>query len=406
MWTTDELYKQHFFSAAMARDRFFYIYNNIRFDDKEDRQIRIAQTGDKMQALRSVFDKMRDGCLKYYCPGENVTVDERLCVYYGKCPFRVYMKNKPGRYGIKIWAACDSTTGFISNLQVYTGKVNNVREVNQGQRVVLDLTEPYFNTGRGITMDNFFTSVPLANALLEKELTMTGTLRANKREIPPEFKMSKNRQEHSSIFGFAGDLTLVSYVPKLDNAVALLTTKFHNKKIADAHEKKKPEIILFYNKTKGGVDSADKMTRLTTCTRTTRRWPFRLFMDLIDIATLNAYVIWTCKNPDWEISANDRRKEFVRQLGVELATNNVILRKNSFARYHKLQNYSFEVFYKKINLPFDDQPGPSKRQKVERKRCFYCSRQQDKKTNLTCIKCDKYVCNDHKIIICPKCKIN
>ncbi|KAI4823559.1 hypothetical protein KUCAC02_012621 [Chaenocephalus aceratus] len=36
------------------------------------------------------------------------------------------------------------------------------------------------HTGRNITMDNFITSIPLAEKLLEKNLTLVGTLRQNK----------------------------------------------------------------------------------------------------------------------------------------------------------------------------------------------------------------------------------
>lgn len=45
-------------------------------------------------------------------------------------------------------------------------------ERNQGYRVVNDLVEPYHGTWRGITTDNFFTSVPLAQCLLSKNLTL------------------------------------------------------------------------------------------------------------------------------------------------------------------------------------------------------------------------------------------
>lgn len=91
-----------------------------------------------------------------YSPDSDITVDERLANFKGRCPFRVYMKSKPGKYGIKLWAAADRT-GYISNSQLYTGKIDNKREVNQGLRVVLDMVEPFYETGRGITTDNFFT---------------------------------------------------------------------------------------------------------------------------------------------------------------------------------------------------------------------------------------------------------
>ena len=81
------------------------------------------------------------------------------------------------------------------NLQVYTGRqAGMVRETNQGERVVLQLVQGLENTGRNITTDNFFTSLSLANTLLEKKLSLLGTVRKNKGEIPSEFVGKINRK--------------------------------------------------------------------------------------------------------------------------------------------------------------------------------------------------------------------
>jgi hypothetical protein len=43
-------------------------------------------------------------------------------------------------------------------------------------------------------------------------MTVVGTPRKNKLEIPPSFLSGKQRDVHSSVFGFTNDLTLVSHV--------------------------------------------------------------------------------------------------------------------------------------------------------------------------------------------------
>jgi hypothetical protein len=121
-----------------------------------------------------------------------MTVDEQLVAFRGKCPMREYMKSKPAKYGIKIWAAADVKTSYLYNLQIYTGKLpGNATDKNLGHRVVCDLMEPLFGTGRGVTTDNFFTSVPTAEYLLQKNITMTGTLRAKKPDIPAMIEAAK-----------------------------------------------------------------------------------------------------------------------------------------------------------------------------------------------------------------------
>ena len=153
--------------------------------------------------------------------------------------------------------------------------------------------------GRNITMDNLFTSVPLAQHLLEKDLTIVGTLRQNKPDIPPLMKPSKSREVHSTEFGFNDSLTMVSYVRKKGKAVVPLSTMHHNKVVDENSRKKKTEIITFYNKTKGGVDTTDQMVGTYTCKRQTQRWPMVLWYNIIDIATLNAYTFFTAQHPEF-----------------------------------------------------------------------------------------------------------
>ena len=90
----------------------------------------------------------------------------------------------------------------------------------------------------------------------KRGLTFVGTLRKNKREIPPDFLPTKTRDVGSTLYGFTKDITLVSHVPKKNKAVLLLSSMHHNEEVNE--EDNKPEIISYYNSTKGGVDEIDK----------------------------------------------------------------------------------------------------------------------------------------------------
>lgn len=59
---------------------------------------------------------------KLYYPAKNVTVDEQLVAFRGRCPFKQYIPSKPAKYGIKIWTLCDSKTSYVWKLQIYIGK--------------------------------------------------------------------------------------------------------------------------------------------------------------------------------------------------------------------------------------------------------------------------------------------
>ena len=79
-----------------------------------------------------------------------------------------------------------------------------------------------------------------------------GTIKQNKIEIPKEFlrgSKTNKREVDSSLFAFKDYLTLVSFVPKKNKAVVLVSLKHHEAKIDK--NTMKPQIIMDYNKYKG-----------------------------------------------------------------------------------------------------------------------------------------------------------
>ena len=59
-----------------------------------------------------------------------------------------------------------------------------------------------------------------------------------------------------------------------------------------SNEKKNPELILFYNANKVGVDCFDQMACLCTTRSASRRWPVAVWGNILDIAAINSYVLY------------------------------------------------------------------------------------------------------------------
>jgi len=118
---------------------------------------------------------------------------------------------------------------------------------------------------------------------------------------------------------------VVSYVPKKNKTVRLLSTQFLDDSVSDESHKK-PSMILEYNRIKGGVDNADKLVREYSCARRTSRWPLRLFMNMLDIGALNAFIIWMLKNKDWNQSKPNHRYRFLLELDKESTNPNILRR--------------------------------------------------------------------------------
>lgn len=54
---------------------------------------------------------------------------------------------------------------------------------------------------------------------------------------------------------------------------------------------RRPEVIEFYNKTKGGVDTFDQMCAHYGCGRKNKRWPLCVFYGMINADVINSLII-------------------------------------------------------------------------------------------------------------------
>ncbi|XP_030266920.1 piggyBac transposable element-derived protein 4-like [Sparus aurata] len=310
------------FRATMPLKVFHTYSRMLRFDDRESRPERRAT--DKLAAIREVWDKWPSGFRTSTTQGLTHTHTHTHTHTIGRCPFRQYMPNKPARYGIKIWVACDSKSSYAWKMQVYTGKPTaGGSEKNQGMRVVLDVTEGLTGGHKTVTCDNFFTSYELGQRLLERDVAMVGTVRRNKPELPLALLASKNRQVLSSKFAFTSTTTLVSYMAKKNKNVMLMSTLHTEAPDDDAAGRRKdgkPAIVLDYNSNKGGVDNLDKVIGTYSCRRMTARWPLVIFHNIIDVSSYNAFVLWREINPGWLPGKRNKRRLFLEQLGKALVT--------------------------------------------------------------------------------------
>ena len=58
-------------------------------------------------------------------------------------------------------------------------------------------------------------------------------------------------------------------------------------------EKRKPEIVMKYNATKGGVDTLDQMAHSFSTKRKSRRWPMVYFYNILDLSSVCARELFT-----------------------------------------------------------------------------------------------------------------
>ena len=114
---------------------------------------------------------------------------------------------------------------------------------------------------------------------------------------------------------FTCQCLLGSYKAK-KNKIVFLLSSIHTTVEVHEREKRKPKAILDYNKNKDEVDTTDEMLRSYSTKASSRRLPLAAFFNMLDIVSLNTYVI----SKDITLSAQNRR-QFLIKLGKELCTS-------------------------------------------------------------------------------------
>ncbi|KAJ8943576.1 hypothetical protein NQ314_009701 [Rhamnusium bicolor] len=162
---------------TMSTKRFKFLLTCLRFDNKQTREER--KKIDKLAPIREFFDLFLGKCKTGYSPSKNVTIDEKLEGFRGRCSLRQYIPSKPSKYGIKIFALSDTKMYYTMDLEVYVGQQPDgpYKVTNSPNCIVERLCEPIKDSGRNLTIDNWFTSVPLVEKLYkEYTLTVIGTI--------------------------------------------------------------------------------------------------------------------------------------------------------------------------------------------------------------------------------------
>lgn len=387
------------FRGIMSLKRCETLLLALRFDNSSTRSERKQKN--PAAAIQNIFDIFISNCQAVYSIGAHACVDETLIPFRGRCPFRMYMPNKPAKYGIKLICLTDAHNSYLLNAYIYVGKDSDGKSLTKEEQkllkptqAVIQVTKPIVNTKRNVTGDNWFSSIELVEELQKRKLTYVGTLKKNK-EIPPEFLPNRKKEAGSCMYGFRKNMTLLSFIPKKYKAVILISS-MHSSEFTDI-DNDKPEVISFYNATKSGVDTLDYKCSIYSANRRTRRWPLAIFYHLISLSCANSHVLYSSIQP-----AKMDRFSFMKEIGLSLVKKHMDTRLKIPNLPDQVKKIIRETFY-----PEDQQKQRNtthKSDRLEKRRnCRFCPYTKNRMTNYKCVKCETPNCLECSKKICNVC---
>lgn len=290
------------FAEIISRDKFFACLRFMHFNDNTKAKPRGDPEFDPIFKIRPIVDHFNKVSSRLYSCDKYIAIDESLVGLKNRTRLIQYMPNKKHhRWGLKLWVLCESETGFVYRLFVYQGKEHSAApsRFGQGYDVVMKLMEGLFNQGHVLVVDNFYTSVPLLNRLLELDTHCVGTLRRNRKYLPQGLKDAKLKPGEKKYWR-AGTLLAVAFREKKSQTKPVLLISTCNKaadvKVTRASGKEAviPEMVNTYNNNMGGVDLADQKIYTYQQERRSYKWYRKIFHNLLHRYCLNAYIIY-CK---------------------------------------------------------------------------------------------------------------
>lgn len=397
----------------LSRNRFdclrtyFHVNDNANMTNAKDKN------HDKLFKVRPFIDSVRENMRKIE-PDEKCSVDELIIPFKGRSTMKQYVKNKPHKWGIKVFAIA-SQSGIIHDFEIYVGKgtvkcTNN--KLGLSGEIVLRLAEiiPKFKNYK-IFCDNWFTSYHLLCELKCKGILAVGTVRSNRLCgcILEDDKTlaKKGRGSYDEMIDVENNIFACKWY---DNRCVFLASSYAAVQPMDevsrysAADKKvvsvsRPNIVKEYNASMGGVDLNDMLVELYRINIKVRRYYLRIIFHIIDVCIVNSWLLYRRHHKQLNLST-----KIIPLLNFKVEISHALLS-------------SGQDKMKKRGRPSNDVPTyqpPTKKYKIaprptddvrfdsvdhwplptaDKQRCKNCINYY---SQMKCMKCDLYLCLNQK----------
>ncbi|KAK1784272.1 hypothetical protein P4O66_019984, partial [Electrophorus voltai] len=309
LWRKDHLHSHPFPPSVMTGKRYEAISANLHLSDPAadaiNDQLRGQPAYDCLFRLKPLMGQILTACQAYYQPHQNIAIDERMVATKARISMKQYIKDKPTKWGYKLFVLADSANGYTWNFSVYEGKARRPSGKGLSFDAVVNLIHvPSLGTGYTVYVDNFYTSSMLFRHLHRIGFGACGTIRQNRVGFP---KTSANDLPKKAARGEMrwirdGPLMFVKWKDTRDVTMCSTVHKAYSGKTVQRRVRNEsstwsiqqfsvPDTVKAYNKFMGGVDLSDALIKYFSVMQKSRRWYMKLFLHFIDIVVVNSFII-------------------------------------------------------------------------------------------------------------------
>lgn len=288
---------------AMRRNRFNEILHYLHLANNDT----LSQS--KLAKVLPYLAHLNVNFLTYFPAEQDLSIDESMIPYFGRHGSKQFIRNKPVRFGYKVWSLC-TRLGYIVQFEPYEGKAAFYdKELGLGASVVMDLLSELPSNGYRVYCDNYFTTIKLFGMMNDRGMGLTGTIRANRiGNCPVDSKAVAKKDRGCYDYSYSPDGSVV-VVCWNDNNVVTAASNCHGVHPlgkATRFSKAKggkvaidvPQLIKQYNTFMGGVDRFDQNVACYRCNIRSKKWWFPFFVFGLEAAMQNAFQLYRARKLD------------------------------------------------------------------------------------------------------------
>ncbi|ROI93623.1 PiggyBac transposable element-derived protein 4 [Anabarilius grahami] len=306
-WRVKSIFHVPYPQKVMSRDRFLSITWNMHMSDPAEDAANDRKKGtdeyDCLHRIRPLYDSLRVACKAVYHPERNLSVDESMVATKARISLKQYIKNKPTKWGIKLFVLCDNN-GYTVDFNIYTGKSSFASGKVLSFHAVMSLVrKDFLDLDITFTVIIFYTSPVLFQHLYNLGFGACGTIRDTRIGVPNTKvnALTKKSPRGSIRWIRQGSLLCTKW---MDTREVSVCTTLHTAYSGDTVKRvcksssgyttldvPVPTAVKDYNRFMGGVDLSDQLIGSYSSWKKSREWYMTVLHHFIDIAVTNSYLV-------------------------------------------------------------------------------------------------------------------
>ena len=136
LWEREQDAHNDLIATAISRDKFDFVMKHLHFTGNNSLDLT-----NKFAEIRPVFQHLKKKFMQFGVVQENNSVDKAMVSYHGRHGAKQFIKNKPIRYGYKLWIETNRL-GYVYWFEPY-----------QGISTTISIAYDNFCVGRGVVLE-------------------------------------------------------------------------------------------------------------------------------------------------------------------------------------------------------------------------------------------------------------